>query len=256
MSTPGSFTTNSLAARVDFSAGWNPNGVAIGDLDGDGRPDIVFCNSYDNTISIYQNEVPVLGPPRILAQPTNQMVAVGGTATFTVQAIGTLPLSYQWSFNGTNINNATNATLTLTNVQLTQAGIYAVVVTNVLAPATSSNAILTIYIPPVITSFSPSSGAAGTVVNISGLNFDPTPSNNIVYFGAVQAVVTAASATNLVVTVPVGATYAPITETVNGLTAYANQPFMPTFPGDGSGITTNSFAPSLICQSATAPSKL
>ena len=160
---------------------------------------------------------------------------VGGTAIFTVDAIGTTPLFYQWSFDGTNIDNATNATLTLTNVQLTQAGNYAVVVTNVLGSATSSNAILTVYPVPVITSFSPPSGAAGTVVNISGLNFDPTPGNNIVYFGAVQAVVTAASATNLVVTVPVGATYAPITETVNGLTAYANQPFMPTFPGDWLG---------------------
>ena len=34
---------------------------------------------------------------------------------------------------------------------------------------------------------------------------------------------------NLVVTVPAGATYAPISETVNGLTAYANQPFMPIY---------------------------
>ena len=88
------------------------------------------------------------------------------------------------------------------------------------------------------------------------MNFDPTPSNNIVYFGAVQAVVTAASATNLMVTVPVGATYAPITETVNGLTAYANQPFMPTFSGDGSGITVNSFAPQLVLPAGNGPIKL
>ena len=86
---------------------------------------------------------------------------------------------------------------------------------------------------PVITGFSPISGIVGTTVTISGINFSPVASNNLVYFGAVQAVVTAASATNLVVTVPVGATYAPITETVNGLTAYADQPFLPTFPGFG-----------------------
>jgi len=42
----------------------------------------------------------------------------------------------------------------------------------------------------------------------------------------VRAVVSAASVTNLVVTVPAGAIYAPITETVNGLTAYANQSFI------------------------------
>ena len=58
LSTPGSFTNASLAARVDYGAGWNPHGVAIGDLDGDGRPDIAFGNTYDSTISIYQNVVP------------------------------------------------------------------------------------------------------------------------------------------------------------------------------------------------------
>jgi len=124
--------------------------------------------------------------------------------------------------------------LTLTNVQLTQAGSYAVEVGKRAGfRETSSNAILTVYTVPVITSFSPQSGAAGTVVNISGLNFDPTPGNNIVYFGAVQAAVTAASETNLVVTVPAGATYAPITETVNGLTAWSGSSFLVTYLGSG-----------------------
>ena len=41
-STPGSFTTSSLAARVDYATGWNAWGIAVGDLDGDNRPDIVF----------------------------------------------------------------------------------------------------------------------------------------------------------------------------------------------------------------------
>ena len=96
---------------------------------------------------------------------------------------------------------------------------------------------------PVITGFSPISGLAGTSVTISGTNFSPVLSNNTVYFGAVQAQVTAASATNLVVRVPVGATYAPITETVGGLVAYARTAFEPTFLGDGSNISPSSFAP-------------
>jgi hypothetical protein len=141
-STPGSFTTNSFAARVDFSAGWNPIGVAIGDLDGDGRLDIIFGNTYDGTVSIYQNEVPFGGPPSIASQPTNQTVAVGGTANFSVTASGSLPLSYQWAFNGTNIVGATNTSLTLTNVQLSQAGNYTVLVTNLFGSILSSNAVL------------------------------------------------------------------------------------------------------------------
>ena len=42
-------------------------------------------------------------PPSITMQPTNQTVYVGGTATFSVTAAGTPPLSYQWNFDGTNI---------------------------------------------------------------------------------------------------------------------------------------------------------
>jgi hypothetical protein len=110
--------------------------------------------------------------------------------------------------------------------------------------------------PPVIFAFSPIFGAVGTNVTISGTNFSPVATSNIVYFGAVQAQVTAASATNLVVTVPTGATYAPITETVNGLTAYANQPFMPVFFGNGSGITVNAFAPRLDLATGDGPGRV
>ena len=45
--------------------------------------------------------------------------------------------------------------------------------------------------------FTPASGTPGVTVIISGLNFSPTPSNNIVYFGAVRAMVTAANSTAL-----------------------------------------------------------
>jgi alpha-tubulin suppressor-like RCC1 family protein len=149
VSQPGSFTTASLAGRVDYSAGYNPNGVAIGDLDGDGRPDVVFANTYDNTVSINQNLVPFGAAPVITLQPTNQTAVVGGTTTFSVTAGGTPPFSYQWNFNGTNIAGATSATLTLTNVQLTQAGNYAVLVTNIYGAAAGSNAVLSVFVPAI-----------------------------------------------------------------------------------------------------------
>src|SRR5260221_7467038 len=59
--------------------------------------------------------------PVIVAQPGNQNVFVGDTATFTVGAAGSRPLAYQWNFGGTSIAGATNSSLTLTNVQLSQA---------------------------------------------------------------------------------------------------------------------------------------
>jgi hypothetical protein len=83
-------------------------------------------------------------PPTITTQPTNQTVVVGGTATFTVQAAGTPPLSYQWNFDGANIVGATNMTLTLTNVQASQAGNYTLLVTNLYGSILSSNAVLTV----------------------------------------------------------------------------------------------------------------
>ena len=94
---------------------------------------------------------------------------------------------------------------------------------------------------PTISSISPSAGAVGTTLTIAGTNFNATPANNIVYFGAVKATVTAATTNQLTVTVPSGATYGPITVTVNGLTAYSKKPFVSTFPGSG-GIDLNSFA--------------
>lgn len=93
---------------------------------------------------------------------------------------------------------------------------------------------------PVINSFSPQAGPAGTTVTISGSNFSTTASSNIVYFGAVRATVTAATAGSLTVTAPTGATYQPMTVTVNGLTAYSLKPFLLTF-SSGGNISANTF---------------
>jgi hypothetical protein len=75
--------------------------------------------------------------------------------------------------------------------------------------------------PPTIGSFTPTSGTIGTSVTIVRTNFSTTPANDIVYFGAVRATVSAATHTSLTVTVPAGATYQPITVTRNNLTAYS-----------------------------------
>ena len=86
--------------------------------------------------------------PSILTQPASQAVSGGATVTFTVAAAGTPPLSYQWCFSGTNIAGATGTSLTLSDVQPAQAGLYAVVVSNVAGSVSSSNAVLTVISSP------------------------------------------------------------------------------------------------------------
>src|SRR5438067_6820354 len=83
---------------------------------------------------------------------------------------------------------------------------------------------------PTITAVTPQSARAGTAVSITGAGFHPAAMSNIVYFGAVRATVTGGSTNSLTVTVPAGATYAPVTVTTpNGLTASSRASFVLAF---------------------------
>ena len=84
----------------------------------------------------------VLTPPIITVQPQNQHVVCRGSVTFTVVATGAAPLSYQWRSNLTDILNATNASVTLSN--LSQPGSYSVRVTNALGSTNSVDASLVV----------------------------------------------------------------------------------------------------------------
>ena len=88
----------------------------------------------------------------LVTQPQSQTVVAGSNVLFTVTAAGFGLLSYQWQFNGASIAAASNTSLVLTNVQTTNAGSYTVVVTNSLGSVTSAAAVLTVLVPPSITS--------------------------------------------------------------------------------------------------------
>ncbi len=76
-------------------------------------------------------DLSVLVPPWITQQPVNVLTNQGSNATFSVTAIGTTNLLYQWFKNGTNsITGATNSSLTLSNVQPGDAAGYSLLVTN------------------------------------------------------------------------------------------------------------------------------
>ncbi|HVU08445.1 MAG TPA: immunoglobulin domain-containing protein [Verrucomicrobiae bacterium] len=101
------------------------------------------------------------GPIVIVNQPSNVLVNVGGMASFQIKAFGLPKPRFQWLLNGipvdTNVaeitfavtNNFCLGTLTITNVQITNAGIFRVNVTNGLQPVVvSSNATLTVNTAP------------------------------------------------------------------------------------------------------------
>ncbi len=66
--------------------------------------------------------------PSIATQPNSQTVSLGSAVTFSVSASASLPLSYQWKFNGSDIPGATTAVLGIAKAQTTDAGSYTVFV--------------------------------------------------------------------------------------------------------------------------------
>ena len=87
--------------------------------------------------------------PLVTMQPASRSVTVGATATFTVVAAGTAPLSYQWQKGGTNISSATSPSYTTPATALTDNGSqFDVVVSNSLGNATSTMATLTVTATP------------------------------------------------------------------------------------------------------------
>lgn len=96
--------------------------------------------------------------------------------------------------------------------------------------------------PPVINTVSPDFGPVGTSIILTGSNFGINPEDNIVLFGDTKATVTSASATQIVCTVPYGASFDPISllNKTTALSGTSIKPFNVTF-ADSSHFTTYSF---------------
>jgi hypothetical protein len=87
-------------------------------------------------------------PPLITSPPQNYNATAGSSATLRVAASATLPVSYQWQFNGADIPGATLATLTLPRLRLSNAGLYSVIVYNADGSSTSVPALLEVQSLP------------------------------------------------------------------------------------------------------------
>jgi hypothetical protein len=88
--------------------------------------------------------------PYFIVPPTNQFAVVGQDISFSATVGGSPPFQYQWAFSGGPISvTSTNATLLLTNVQLSQAGNYTLTVSNIEGSKTSDPGLLSIVTPTV-----------------------------------------------------------------------------------------------------------
>ena len=97
--------------------------------------------------------------PSITTQPASQTVTIGQTATFSVAATGTAPLTYQWKKNGTAISGASSSSYTTPATASTDNGSqFTVVVSNSVGSVTSGTATLTVTAaaaPPTISVVAP-----------------------------------------------------------------------------------------------------
>jgi hypothetical protein len=110
-----------------------------------GKYFVTVTNLFGSTNSVFATLTVTGDPPAITAQPANLGLAVGQPANFSVTAGGGTPLYYQWYYNtNTALAGQTNSTLTLANVQLTNAGKYSVIVTNLFGSTNSVFATLSV----------------------------------------------------------------------------------------------------------------
>jgi len=130
--------------------------------------------------------------PFIHPQPDDQAVLAGSNVTFAAFATGTTPIFWQWQFNSTNIDGATNATLVLTNITVDQAGVYSVTVTNPIGSSLSS-AVLSVYtsVVPAMDSFSlnASNQIQFTVDGVPGFNYDVQASTDLINWDSIVTVI-------------------------------------------------------------------
>lgn len=216
----------SLLPKVDYNLSFNATAITSGDLDGDGKPEIIFIG--DNKLHIYYN------------QPIEKDTAVINSFSPLKGSVGSEIIIIGDNFTGVtdvriggahvksfNIESPTKITAV---IELGASGTITAV-----KPGGSGTKEGFIYLNqgniPAITSFYPLSGHIGEKVILKGKNFSNNIQNNIVYFGDVKATIADVSDTLVTVIVPFGASYKPITLTTGNLTATSDRPFVVTFDG-------------------------
>jgi alpha-tubulin suppressor-like RCC1 family protein/6-phosphogluconolactonase (cycloisomerase 2 family) len=230
-----------------------PYAVAIADIDGDNKPDLVTANingtgtiatgiTSETTVSVLRNSDPPnpsitsFSPSSGCANSTTVVITGTNFTGATAVSIGGTAV------NSFTVNSSTQITATVGN------GTSGTIAITTPSGTGTSNETFTINnCPPTITSFSSTSAKPGDVVTLTGSNFNTIAGNNVVFFGATRAIVTTASSNSVTVIVPVGATYAPITLLNSGtlLACASLSNFNPVYSPAKIGFTSIDLEPKL-----------
>ncbi|WP_448702315.1 FG-GAP-like repeat-containing protein [Mucilaginibacter sp. AW1-3] len=228
----GAINATSFEAPVSYNCGQNPVAICAADIDNDGKPDLVTVDNTDNTISILQNTISGSGI-NSNSFSTKVSFATGSSPMYAsiadIDGDGLVDIAVV-NYNDNNFslfhNTYTSGLISTTSFAnrlniasgTFQGGISLGDIDGDGRPdfVVSNNSTLISVIrnnpvnPPVITNISPLAAGTGTLVTITGKNFSKSNANNVIYFGATQAVVSSSSLTQVTATVPAGATYKPM----------------------------------------------
>jgi len=185
----------SFAGDADFATGNFPEGVAIGDIDGDGKPDLVVANNTDNTLSLLRNTSTV---GNLSFAP--QLTVSSGYAAYDLviadlDGDGKPDIAVDDQYNNTisiHRNTSTPGTIAISpNVDYNTGNIpYSITTADFdgdgkpdLATCNDADNTFTVLRnkasnEPAITSFTPALGTTGTVVTIVGVNLTGVSSVN------------------------------------------------------------------------------
>jgi alpha-tubulin suppressor-like RCC1 family protein len=135
-------------------------------------------------------------PPVFLVQPVGQTNVGGAKFTLSSMVDGSLPMTFQWRQNGTNLLNATNASLLLNPLIRAHNGVYSLLASNHHGITTSSNANVRVLVPQQLQSpafnsdgtmtFSFSDG--GMLSTNDAVHFSVEASTNLVDWSSLAAV--------------------------------------------------------------------
>lgn len=161
----GAFTNSVLATGLQLAYQWYKDNVVIANqtnstlilnpvqpTDGSTNYFVVVTNSFGavtsavvsltlvtNVTFVSQYPITYTTPMTLYGgQTVNGTNFLGSTPTFSISAVGAVPISYQWRTNGVSMGGATNSSFTFTNCQLTGPTTFACIVSNQYGAVTST----------------------------------------------------------------------------------------------------------------------